>query len=714
MADEATSPAAAHSVTCPHCIAEHASQIIAHSSTLSPMQSPRSARRLTDDMPMMEEEEELGKLHVTPYKKALTKKRTYSYGASVNTPANMRIPSERSDLRLLTRRRCVCIPLVVPCLCSSPRLQPSTSIAPPPSSLASSSVHLLAPKPYSPRTLQFDELAGAGQHAEPKTSEKGGVDQPAGGAEASTSYALHARRSNDDSSLGSKSTGDAASGSDSEDVVEETEDDSEQDIEHELHKDVARWYTPLGWWQQICLLLSLAAQLISVLGWSFKWVRMLWRLILFSIALAPAWVLIGHTYFTAPYVKRAIRYGVNARNYLDMYLPHRIVSKARANSSATTSDGTCERHREALAAATRKRSVDSLNLVERLHLNALLNDGIELNAMAELNDQAAESGQGQPGGGVGQEPVFQGSRTEVFAAQVTGGQVNEQQQQQQSGSNTTAAATSSPIPPTFTHLTASPVPASSASAAGVHLPPSFQPHPASPPQPLAPVVIFITGGAWSIGYKAWGALLGLGLSAHGILVASVDYRNFPQGSVSDMSRDVSQSIVWVFRHAGEYGGDVRRVYIVGQSAGAHLGALAILQNVASLLRGERTLWSARHVAGFVGISGCYNLPRSKMHFHERGLPLWVFMRMMQSLTDDDLASHSPVCLVKQDLFRVQHSRAFTKLMPAILLVHGKGDKTVHWTASDEFATVLHQAGVRVKVRYYKSQSITLSLSVHES
>jgi prenylcysteine alpha-carboxyl methylesterase len=229
-------------------------------------------------------------------------------------------------------------------------------------------------------------------------------------------------------------------------------------------------------------------------------------------------------------------------------------------------------------------------------------------------------------------------------------------------------------------------------------PPAPAPGPANT---LAPVVIFLTGGAWSIGYKAWGALLGLGLSAHGVLVASVDYRNFPQGDVADMTRDVHTAIAWVFRHAGEYGGDVRRVFLVGQSAGAHLGALAVMQNVEALLRGQKTSWTTAHLAGFVGISGCYDLPEAKQHFHDRGLPLWVFQRMMRSTTDEELARFSPARLVSSNVFAA-HKKAFQKLMPAFLLVHGKGDKTVGWQASHEFAKVLQQAGVKVKARYYKS------------
>jgi hypothetical protein len=44
----------------------------------------------------------------------------------------------------------------------------------------------------------------------------------------------------------------------------------------------------------------------------------------------------------------------------------------------------------------------------------------------------------------------------------------------------------------------------------------------------SPVVVFVTGGAWTIGYKAWGALFARRLSQLGIIVVSIDYRNFPQ------------------------------------------------------------------------------------------------------------------------------------------------------------------------------------------
>jgi prenylcysteine alpha-carboxyl methylesterase len=43
----------------------------------------------------------------------------------------------------------------------------------------------------------------------------------------------------------------------------------------------------------------------------------------------------------------------------------------------------------------------------------------------------------------------------------------------------------------------------------------------------------MTGGAWIIGYKAWGSLLARRLSRYGVIVCCLDYRNFPQASCKE-------------------------------------------------------------------------------------------------------------------------------------------------------------------------------------
>ena len=92
-----------------------------------------------------------------------------------------------------------------------------------------------------------------------------------------------------------------------------------------------------------------------------------------------------------------------------------------------------------------------------------------------------------------------------------------------------------------------------------------------------PMMVFISGGAWMIGNKAWGALLGKVLKARGVMCVMPDYRNFPQGRVNDMLEDVKASVKWAFDNADKFGGDPERIFLVGQSAGAHLSAVAMIQ-----------------------------------------------------------------------------------------------------------------------------------------
>ena len=44
----------------------------------------------------------------------------------------------------------------------------------------------------------------------------------------------------------------------------------------------------------------------------------------------------------------------------------------------------------------------------------------------------------------------------------------------------------------------------------------------------APVIVFVSGGAWIIGYKLWSGLMARELSRAGYVVVVPDYRNFPQ------------------------------------------------------------------------------------------------------------------------------------------------------------------------------------------
>lgn len=68
------------------------------------------------------------------------------------------------------------------------------------------------------------------------------------------------------------------------------------------------------------------------------------------------------------------------------------------------------------------------------------------------------------------------------------------------------------------------------------------------------LVVIWAGGAWMIGYKAWGSLLGRRLSKQGVLVCCLDYRNFPQ--VSSVCH--SEAVYPCLSHGTEELGQLRR------------------------------------------------------------------------------------------------------------------------------------------------------------
>jgi len=258
-----------------------------------------------------------------------------------------------------------------------------------------------------------------------------------------------------------------------------------------------------------------------------------------------------------------------------------------------------------------------------------------------------------------------------------------------------------------------------------------------------PVVVFLTGGAWIIGYKMWGAFLARVLVPHGILVMIPDYRNFPTVTVGDMVLDVDASIQWTLDNCRAYGGDPNRVVVVGQSAGAHLGSCVLLRKAidelkqfagrnhaplsgssASSLESTiemppplRTKYKARDIKGFMAASGPYNVVAMQDIFHKHGLDRNIVSAMFGNRLD----RHSPTHLVEDCSSLQADTRTCTsslggedtdncsllsQVLPPFYIVHGTADKTVPYSGAIEYATCLSNAGIRVSSKCYEDWSHT--------
>lgn len=239
----------------------------------------------------------------------------------------------------------------------------------------------------------------------------------------------------------------------------------------------------------------------------------------------------------------------------------------------------------------------------------------------------------------------------------------------------------------------------------------------------APVVIFVTGGAWVIGWKAWTWIMGLVMQTQGVLFVSVDYRNFPQASAGTMVQDVVQAVGWVLASLDGLGGDRDNVVLVGQSAGAHLSCMALIEQArrerGELAAGRGSLagpaararpptsraafredgewqrrfssWSPRSLRSWAGISGPYELESFTTYLAGRGLPPSIFRAIMGT----DVRHLSPVARLERNL-----------ALPPIVLFHGSSDRSVPEQQSMALATALKGAGARVELKLYPGKAHT--------
>ncbi|KAJ6721066.1 ISOPRENYLCYSTEINE ALPHA-CARBONYL METHYLESTERASE ICMEL2-RELATED [Salix viminalis] len=214
-----------------------------------------------------------------------------------------------------------------------------------------------------------------------------------------------------------------------------------------------------------------------------------------------------------------------------------------------------------------------------------------------------------------------------------------------------------------------------------------------------PVVAFVTGGAWIIGYKAWGSLLGQQLSERDIMVACIDYRNFPQGTMSNMVEDASEGISFVCNKIADYGGDPNRIYLMGQSAGGHIAACALVEQAIKEAGGESTTWSASQIKAYFGLSGGYNLFKLVDYFHSRGLYRSIFLSIMEG--EESLRRFSPEVIVQDP-----NLKNAVSLLPPIVLFHGTADYSIPADSSKTFAETLQSVGVRAESILYEGKTHT--------
>ncbi|GAA5478592.1 alpha/beta hydrolase [Haloferula helveola] len=124
-----------------------------------------------------------------------------------------------------------------------------------------------------------------------------------------------------------------------------------------------------------------------------------------------------------------------------------------------------------------------------------------------------------------------------------------------------------------------------------------------------PVVVAIHGGGWAFGDKSNSGFLRPKtgwFKRHGFVVVSVNYRLSPEVTHPGHIEDVCKAIAWVEKNIAKHGGDPQQIYLIGHSAGAHLAALAAVDQT----RLKKAGGDPAAIRGVILIDGaCYDVPR---------------------------------------------------------------------------------------------------------
>lgn len=116
-----------------------------------------------------------------------------------------------------------------------------------------------------------------------------------------------------------------------------------------------------------------------------------------------------------------------------------------------------------------------------------------------------------------------------------------------------------------------------------------------------PVVVFFYGGTWTTGERGEYRFMGEALAERGILAVVADYRLYPEVRYPEFLKDSALAVAWSLDNAARLGGDPKRVFLMGHSAGGYNAAMVALDPRWLAPTGH----SAKELAAWIGLAGPY-------------------------------------------------------------------------------------------------------------
>jgi acetyl esterase len=222
-----------------------------------------------------------------------------------------------------------------------------------------------------------------------------------------------------------------------------------------------------------------------------------------------------------------------------------------------------------------------------------------------------------------------------------------------------------------------------------------------------PVMLYVHGGGFRILSKDTHWIMGLGFARRGFLVFNISYRLAPRHPFPAAMRDACSALGWVADNAARYGGDMSRLVLGGESAGANL--VTSLALVTSYRRPEP--WAAAlfdrgiQPKAVIAACGIYHVS-DVARFRKRWPKLSGFIDdRLHEVTQaylGDPSRHDPRALELADpLVVLERGDRPDRPLPPFFAPCGTADPLIDDT--QRLAGALERMGVECDARYYPGE-----------
>ena len=209
-----------------------------------------------------------------------------------------------------------------------------------------------------------------------------------------------------------------------------------------------------------------------------------------------------------------------------------------------------------------------------------------------------------------------------------------------------------------------------------------------------PVIMYVHGGRWRGGSRVNDAGLQVAeWAGMGFFAMTIDYRLVGASPAPAAYQDVQTAIRWVHAHADEYGLDENRIYLIGNSSGGHLVALAATLGEGPYPRVGGWENERSDVRAVISAAGPYDL--NTLSWGNLWTPVEGDVHEARRIA-------SPI----------HHIGPATK---PILVVHSDDDRSVPISQAVDMAAALAAAGVHHRFVHYEDRghmSVTEEVKEH--